>query len=253
MKLNSFGPRASARGLTLIELVVVLAILAALSGLIIGNFPSLLSKSSGSTSANTIQDISRAMSTRFTTKGSYATGFDSLVNTSASPGLFNKLPAASIALLTASAPSAADVTALGFIGVTSVVNLNENASDATWSVATTNNVVNISTSTPLALAGSALQAKLLPATNGYTSPVVYIMGVGRLTSLIGPDSILLEAPTRTGSSPLDNSQNFYQRYCVAFLIDGASGSRRARFLGSLAPSATGFDITDDATKTYNNN
>ena len=42
MKLRSFGQRASARGLTLIELVVVLAILVALAGLIIGNFPSLL-------------------------------------------------------------------------------------------------------------------------------------------------------------------------------------------------------------------
>ena len=117
MKLNSFGPRASVRGLTLIELVVVLAILAALAGLIIGNFPSLLSKSSGSTSANTIQDISRAMSVRFTTKGNYATGFDSLVDTG-NAHVFNKLPAASIPLLTASAPSAADVAALASIGVT---------------------------------------------------------------------------------------------------------------------------------------
>ncbi len=252
MKLNTFDPRALARGLTLIELVVVLAILAALAGLVIGNFPSLLGKSSGSTSANTIQDISRAMSIRFTTKGSYATGFDSLVDTS-NNHLFNKLPAASIAMLSASAPSVADVVALSSIGVSTACNLNESASDATWSVASSNNLVNITNTTLLALAGSALQAKLLPTTAGYTTPLIYIMGVGRLTTLIGPDSVLLEAPTRTGSSALDNAQNFYQRYCVAFLIDGAVGSRRARFLGGLAPSATGFDITDDATKTYNSN
>lgn len=53
MKIPSPSPRLSARGLTLIELVVVLAILVALAGLIIGNFPSLLRKASGSTSANT--------------------------------------------------------------------------------------------------------------------------------------------------------------------------------------------------------
>ena len=64
MKLHTLGSRASARGLTLIELVVVLAILVALAGLIIGNFPSLLKKASGSTSANTIQDIGRAVSIR---------------------------------------------------------------------------------------------------------------------------------------------------------------------------------------------
>ena len=67
MKLIQSGQRASARGLTLMELVVVLAILAALAGLIVGNFPSLLGKSSGSTSANTIQDIGRALNIRYST------------------------------------------------------------------------------------------------------------------------------------------------------------------------------------------
>src|SRR5689334_962812 len=80
MKLRSLKSRASARGLTLIELVVVLAILVALAGLIIGYIPILLKNASGSTGANTIQDIGRAMSVRYTTKGSYATAFDNLEN-----------------------------------------------------------------------------------------------------------------------------------------------------------------------------
>ena len=65
MKLRTYTPRGSTRGLTLIELVVVLAILVALAGLIIGNFPSLLRKASGATSANTIQDIGRAQNGKF--------------------------------------------------------------------------------------------------------------------------------------------------------------------------------------------
>lgn len=252
MKTYSLGARASTRGLTLIELVVVLAILVALAGLIIGNFPSLLRKASGSTSANTIQDISRAMSIRYTTKGSYASGFDSLLNTSGS--LFSKLPAAASQQITASTPTAADATALYNIGVQQICHLDEAAADATWSVSSTNNLVSITNGPPkLALASTALFGKLIPNNATLISPFVYIMGVGKVSTLIGPDSTLLEAPTRTGTSELDNSANFYQRYCVAFLIDGAAGNRRARFLGAVAPAASGFELTEDAQKTYSSN
>ena len=50
----------AARGLTLIELVVVLAILVALVGLVLAFFPGLLGRASRSTSASSTQDVARA-------------------------------------------------------------------------------------------------------------------------------------------------------------------------------------------------
>jgi hypothetical protein len=61
---------------------------------------------------------------------------------------------------------------------------------------------------------------------------------------------MLEAPTRTGTTAAENPQIAYQRYVLAFLVDGVS-TRTARFLGVLAPTATGFSGTDSAVSTYN--
>ena len=84
------------------------------------------------------------------------------------------------------------------------------------------------------------------------SPTVYLFGVGKRTTFVGPDGTMLEAPTRTGTTETENSQNFYQRYVIGFLVDGAT-TRTARFLGTMAPTSVGFSVTDDATQTYNNN
>lgn len=254
MKIPSPNPRLSARGLTLIELVVVLAILVALAGLIIGNFPSLLRKASGSTSANTLQDIARAMSIQYTTRGSYASGFDSLIETDGTT--LARLPDAAKAGITATAVSG-DLAALQALGIKQVCNLipyPATAPDATWSVSTNANLVSLVAGTRLALANSALFGRLIPTTNSLgLNPQVWILGVGKVCTLIGPDSTLLEAPTRTGSSEADNSANYYQRYCVSFLVDGPAGSRRARFLGAVAPAASGFELTEDAQKMYSAN
>jgi len=252
MQIRHFGRRASARGLTLIELVVVLAILVALAGLIIGNFPNLIKKASGSTSANTIQDISRAMNARFTTKNSYGAGYDSLLNpagtvfASLPPGCTNAVQLSPLAL------TALDAAALVSLGITNVYNLAV-VTDATWTVADAAATTTVATGAKLATAGTTLAAKLLgDRTNYLVTPTIYLFGVGKRTTLVGPDGTLLEAPTRTGTTDTENSQNFYQRYVVAFLIDGTA-TRTARFLGTLAPTTLGFSVTDDATQLYNNN
>jgi len=249
MKLHTIGSRASARGLTLIELVVVLAILVALAGLIIGNFPSLLKKASGSTSANTIQDIGRAISIRYTTKGWYPDGYDNIVGAT--------LPTAAGTNLNTTAITAADVTALASIGVSNVVALLTPAvaGDATWSVSTYANLFPIAATTNLSTLKTTtpIYTNLVPNQTIYTSPLVYVFGLGKLCNLVGPDNTLLEAPTRTGASDQESSQNYYQRYCIAFLVDGSGSNRKARFMGVIAPTASGFDVTDSATKTYQNN
>lgn len=84
---NQFSARS---GLTLIELVVVLAVLVALAGLIIGNFPGIIRKASRSSSATSVQELSRAVQYSYTTTLKYPTGYDSLLEGPAA--LYNKLP-----------------------------------------------------------------------------------------------------------------------------------------------------------------
>ena len=253
MKLNYLGRRASARGLTLIELVVVLAILVALAGLIIGNFPSLLRKASGSTSANTIQDIARAVSIRQTTLNSVGSGFDSLLDTS--DAVFSKLPPGCLTNIVATALTT-NAAALAELGLTQICRLDATTTDATWSVAASNNLVNVIGTTVAAQATPFLVNKIIPNSSAYVgTPTVWLFGVGKISTLVGAGSTLLEAPTRTGTSELENAQNFYQRYVIAFVVDGSGlgGAARARFLGALAPTALGFSLTDDATQMYNQN
>ena len=252
MKLSNIGQRASARGLTLIELVVVLAILVALAGLIIGNFPSLLRKASGSTSANTIQDIARAVSIRQTTLNSVGSGYDSLLTTGGA--VFPQLPPGCLTNITAVALGT-DSPALAELGIQQICNLAY-LTDATWTVASSNNLVTNTTTTLAARASAFMVNKLIPNSSAYVgTPQVWLFGVGKITTLVGAGSTLLEAPTRTGTSEFENAQNYYQRYVIAFVVDnsGIGGTRRARFLGALAPTANGFSLTDDATQMYNQN
>src|SRR5436190_1874440 len=142
MKLRTYSTRASARGLTLIELVVVLAILVALAGLIIGNFPSLLRKASGATSANTIQDIGRAQNGKFQLTGVYADYYDNLEKAS--------LPTVSSNQVTFVNLPAADGAAFSARGVANVIQLvpyPATAVDATWSVSLFSNADTITNTT----------------------------------------------------------------------------------------------------------
>ena len=253
MYLCTLSTRPARRGLTLIELVVVLAILAALAGLIIGNFPGLLQKSTGATSANTLQDISRALSVQFVAKNSYGAGYDSLLDSLGANAFANLPPACTnTTQLTPAALSAGDASALKNLGITNVYNLVF-VTDATWTSSDASPSTPVAAGATLASAGTNLLAKLLgDRIATLSSPTVYIFGLGKRSTVVGPDGVLLEAPTRTGTTDLENSQNYYQRYCVAFLVDGAS-SRNARFLTTLAPTSLGFSVTDDATQMYSSN
>jgi prepilin-type N-terminal cleavage/methylation domain-containing protein len=120
MQLKSYRSQVATRGLTLIELVVVLAILVALAGLIIGNFPGLINKAVGATSANTLQDIGRSLQAQYITKNTYGTGYDSLLD---STGIaFSSLPPGCTDpnQLTVATLTAPDATALTNIGLTNV-------------------------------------------------------------------------------------------------------------------------------------
>src|SRR5262245_58607083 len=73
-------PPAPARGLTLIELVVVCAILGVLAAMLLPKFEGLQSSANHTAAASSAADVARLIGTYKTSKMVYPDGWDSLLN-----------------------------------------------------------------------------------------------------------------------------------------------------------------------------
>lgn len=242
--------RQAARGLTLIELVVVLAILVALVGLVLAFFPGLLSRASRSTSASSIQDVARAVQINYTTALTYGTGYDSLLDTGATV-LFSKLAPPSSAQMGTYGLTGNDVSALSALGITSYRHLDTNiVNDATF---------NVSAALPITLANGlqvavidnpAVQATLRGNYVTADSPEYIVFGLNKLASIVGGNQMLQDAPVRAGANALENPTTSYQRYGLVFLVDGLGAARRARFVGACAFTGAGITTAEGDLQQY---
>jgi len=246
---------ASQRGLTLIELVVVLAILVALAGLIIGNFPGLIKKASRSTGSSSIGDIDRAVQVGYTTRLRYPDGMDSLLNNAGT--LATNLPNVSGnyigGQLAVANLAAGDDTALISAGITHMYRLDEGITDVTWNATATSNRVAVASGVPVAT---------LPATNAVTifgqgaintdatNSTYLVFGLGSRCDLVGASKNMLEAPVRFGESAAHNPKEVYQRYAMVFAIDAINGAKQIRYIGAAAIESTGLTISDQNLQKY---
>lgn len=245
--------KQAVRGLTLIELVVVLAILVALVGLVLAFFPGLVGRASRSTSASSIQDVARAVQINYTTSLSYGTGYDSLITTGGgsifaglAPNSFTDLQLATLTL--------SDAAAINILGITNLYQNVLNPSgvtDATFNVST--NSIAVAASTPVAtLTNVTVQAAVRGNYTVQGTGVYVVVGVNKTASIVGGNSILQDAPVRAGANAAENPSTSYQRYGLVFLVDGAT-TRTARFLGGVAFSSTGITTAEGYLQQYYNN
>jgi prepilin-type N-terminal cleavage/methylation domain-containing protein len=244
----------AARGLTLIELVVVLAILVALVGLVLAFFPGLLGRASRSTSASSIQDIARAVQINYTTALTYGNNYDSILN-SGGGALFGKLPAAAAGQMARNATlTTNDVAALSALGITQIHHLNNTiANDATFNV-TEVAPVTLAAGTPVATITDAnvqlaLRGNYTPA----AGPVFVVLGLNKLSTIVGGGRMLQDAPVRAGANANENPTTSYQRYGLVFLIDGAPTTRTARFVGACAFTSAGITTAEGDLQGYYSN
>lgn len=247
---------ARRRGLTLIELVVVLAILVALVGLVVSLFPGLVARASRSTTASSLRDIARTVQIHYTTSLNYGSGYDSLVNTTGT-ALYASIPANSLTQLALAPLSTTDSQALSNIGITNVYHVNAGANDATFLVTQTGASIVVQNGAPVATIANgpttqtlrdALTGNYLPA----GTPTYVVLGLNRGSTLVGPKSVFQEAPVRTGSSAGENPTTSYQRYGLVFLVDdsGPNSTRSARFLGAVAFTAGGIQTAEGNLQGY---
>jgi prepilin-type N-terminal cleavage/methylation domain-containing protein len=247
--------KQAARGLTLIELVVVLAILVALVGLVLAFFPGLLGRASKSTSASSLQDVARAVQINFSTSLSYGSGYDSLLNVGGA-ALFTGLNAGSAGDLTRATLDGPDSAALASLGITTIYHLTLNpggAVDATFNVTATGTQIPVTASVPVAtLTDTAVQAAVRGNYAVQGTPVYVVLGVNKAASIVGGNSILQDAPVRAGANANENPTTSYQRYGLVFLIDGVA-TRTARFLGAVAFASTGLATAEGNLQEYYSN
>jgi len=238
--------RARQRGLTLIELVVVLAILVALAGLIVANFPGVISRAHTATCATHVADINKIMQYSYTTTLAYPSGFDSLLD-AGKDTLFDKLPGHAVGTpvgnwLTAGTLNAAEAFAFAQIGITNTFNLDPTAPDATWSATdlnSQNSFLGTNAQPNVALIQTQYAINIWPnlaqTLTNYVSTKFVIFGVGSGCTAVGPGHLMQDAPTHFGDNANMNPQNNYQRIAVVFRVDtDASANVVASFVGAGA-------------------
>jgi len=232
-------------GFTLIELVVVLAILAAIAGLVIPQIDGLRRSSDKGTASHTIGAVSNNTQLFRTLKGSYPERFDSLVDAGTST-LYPKLsPKVSVAMSTTTL-TANELKSLTDVGIKNLMYHVDGATSfgqkLPGNTGITETLLTTGTSVvfldPAAAANSKRTNMIgscypdgIPL-DSTSNPIlkIVIVGVGQNTTSIG--QTMQSAPSYQGVDP--NKE--YNRYMLAFGVY-ATG-KRARLLGA-------FDSTGD--------
>lgn len=222
-------------GLTFLELVVVLAILAILAGLVISVMPSLIRRTHLAKCADTIAELNKTWMRAYAVSIRYPDVYDSLLDAGGG-SLDARLPAGLTAQLLPHTLTPGDVAALAEIGITRVIDLQPTGTGGSVTydaappgaparvLAGGGSVAELNLPAHLA-AGNALQLKrhLRRQADGSmvdnSANVRYVVfGLGSNCTAVGSGKLIQEAPVHFGASDAINPTNVYQRYLVVFSL-----------------------------------
>jgi len=230
------------RGLTLIELVIVIAILTVLGGLVVQTFPNLMRRTHISKCSDTISALNRTWGESFALNMRYPDRYDSLLTPAGAK--YARLSPALGDLITPTALTATESAALAKIGVRNVVDLDPTAADATYDSAPLTALKRTIASGNVALlplpVGSAsddwnenpLRLKRHLETDDTVKYVVF--GIGSNSTAVGSGRLLQEAPTYFAESDSVNPNQIYQRYLAVFSISTTTGGESTAAFEAIA-------------------
>ncbi len=266
------------RGLTLMELVVVMVILIALAGVVLPMLPSFLTKAHDTTTTTNISEVNKAMTGYLSTNLSYPNQLDSLVDDTGkifagvifSPSNPNQQntytpPGGSTAItpLTLGSLTAGTSSSLVAGGITNLVQLSSsyaNYGGPTYgalrrappptliTVGSTTNPTTNTTSYPSVVFADQnyIYGKLYiqPVYDSNNVECQYVVfGLGPYCTMIGSRSFgLFDAPVSFGEHYFEQPTQAYARLLCVFRVynDGS----RCEFVGSAHPDATGLGTFD---------
>jgi len=232
---RTLGFQRARRGLTLLELVVVIAILAALAGILVPLLPNVIFKAHASAGATNLGEIAKAVQLFNVENGnSYPNQLDNLANSS---GLLSYVPTDGTSLTT-DALNANDVQALAGgngqpgCGITAVAQIVASKSDGTWSptfnpydLASGTSPSTIMTPIPYgatsgptaAFLNPAVAAAKLGATNNGVERYV-VFGLGKFATCVG--QTMDEAPVWYNPTAGQDPDQVYCRFGLVFQTVG---------------------------------
>jgi prepilin-type N-terminal cleavage/methylation domain-containing protein len=221
--------RMPRQALTLMELVVVMVILAAVAGIVLPLLPSMLSRAHTTSGATNVGEVAKIIQTHEALNHGYPANFDSLI---VGTGLPAYLPGSVDLTATAVTPTEEEyLEALEHAGVVSVRSMVA-ATTGDWSptffpygddiaVDLPASVTAIDALTTLPVLNvTAAQRLGLPAT--VTGPTYVVFGLGGYTTMQGKS--MQEAPVHFGDSPAETPANVYSRLGVVFQVSDAAGN-----------------------------
>ena len=245
------------RGLTLVELVVVLTILVALGGLIVPVLPSMLAKTHQAKCSTTIPEVNKLWIQAYTGDVAYPDGYDSLLDQG--QALADTIPGGGNAggELARGRVTANEAAALAAIGVTTVVDIQDAGNGLTDNA--TVNAAPLGAPTraltgggPVAVlanvpGASSLSLGIKPA--AYPTDAKFVVfGIGQNCSGVGSGGLMVEAPIHFGGEDVMNPSEFYQRYCVIFMVSDSEES--AEFVCACSVHPDGFDGAEAHIRDY---
>lgn len=252
------------KGLTLMELVVVIAILALLGGLVIAILPSMLQRTHLAKCSDTIAALNSAWMRSYALNVRYPDGYDSLLATGGG-SVDSRLTSGLASQLSVSPLSGAEVSALRSVGITRVVDLASVpvGGSVTYDcappgavarvLAPGENVAQLNLSAHLA-AGNPLGLKrhLVRLADGSlgdnSANVRYIVfGIGPNCTGVGTGKLIQEAPVHFGGDDSINPTTTYQRYLVVFslVVNPADGTVAANFEAAAGNDSAGPSSAED--------
>jgi type II secretory pathway pseudopilin PulG len=273
------GKTVGRSGLTLVELIVVLTILIAVSALLVPLLPSMVSRSHDASSATNISDISRQVQTYNQLYFGYPNNLDNLVEAGTGGGnaLLGTLAGGANLnnMVTAQKLTQAQATALSNIGITSFANLTGTApaTIANWSptffpytTMAPNQSANVtlvsSLPTVAVLTGTTTTVGATPAAGtglsvgvaklGLSPTGTYVvLGFGSANSAVG--KVVQECPVHFPDQQTINPAITYQRYGLIFLVSENNPAvvvNNAQLVGVVCLLDDGIETAGDHIQDY---
>lgn len=250
------GRRPVCRGLSLLELLVVLTILIALGGIVVSTLPGMLRRTQVATAAANIPEIdSTIRRNAVLQQGNIGSRFDSLVSgTSSLDGGIPSYIGGSDAFM-ASNLSTAEIDALTEIGVTELVPAAESTDNATFS-SHDQLPVPIGTDTRVCSLTRAAANELL--VDGWNFEPLdgakyVVFGLGEQCSIVGAGSqaAFSETPVHFSDARDQSPKEMYSRYLILVEIKTISESSAiARYVGAAIPGRTGIHSVSQELEDY---
>lgn len=228
------------RGLTLMELVVVMVILAALAGILLPLLPGMVTRAHTSTSATNVGEVAKAIQTHQAVYLSYPNNLDSLVDVSGN--LVAYLPGAVGGDLTTVALTDDTVDVLDHAGITTMAQMVATPAAPIGDFSPTfypYGTVSTVTPTSTTLATGTTIASLVgtSANRLFGAPIgatYAVFGLGGRSSMQGKS--LQEAPVHFSDASSSAPNLAYSRYGIVFQLTDNAGDPldAARMIGICA-------------------